>query len=127
MKNKLKFFNTTGPCNPEDHYMLDAQERLVDAQLYRYISNKLYWVLHAPRQTGKTTFLQSWVREINSGALLTLFISLKYPRPRHGNGKRLMESWTWRLFCGSFSVFGKIILIPGLSGQVIKRFTLIYY
>jgi Holliday junction resolvase-like predicted endonuclease len=24
-------------------------------------------VLHAPRQTGKTTFLQSWVREINSG------------------------------------------------------------
>jgi hypothetical protein len=24
-------------------------------------------VLHAPRQTGKTTFLQSWMREINSG------------------------------------------------------------
>ncbi|MDR2641593.1 MAG: hypothetical protein LBC74_02240, partial [Planctomycetaceae bacterium] len=27
----------------------------------------LYWVLHAPRQTGKTTFLQNWAREINSG------------------------------------------------------------
>jgi hypothetical protein len=27
----------------------------------------LYWVLHAPRQTGKTTFLQSWAREINAG------------------------------------------------------------
>ncbi|MCL2877871.1 MAG: PD-(D/E)XK nuclease domain-containing protein, partial [Acidobacteria bacterium] len=37
------------------------------AQLHRYISDKLYWVLHAPRQTGKTTFLQSWMREINSG------------------------------------------------------------
>ncbi len=24
-------------------------------------------MLHAPRQTGKTTFLQSWMREINSG------------------------------------------------------------
>jgi hypothetical protein len=39
----------------------------VGAQLHRYIRDKLYWVLHAPRQTGKTTFLQSWMREINAG------------------------------------------------------------
>ncbi|MDR2578317.1 MAG: PD-(D/E)XK nuclease domain-containing protein [Chitinispirillales bacterium] len=47
--------------------MLPPEERLVGAQLHRYIRDKLYWVLHAPRQTGKTTFLQSWAREINSG------------------------------------------------------------
>ncbi|GHU64716.1 hypothetical protein FACS189447_02160 [Spirochaetia bacterium] len=47
--------------------MLPPEERLVGAQLHRYIGDKLYWVLHAPRQTGKTTFLQSWMREINSG------------------------------------------------------------
>lgn len=41
-----RFFNTTGPCNP---------------------SNELYWVLHAPRQTGKTTFLMSWMNAINAG------------------------------------------------------------
>jgi len=62
-----RFFNTTGPCNPDDHYMLAPEERLVSAQLHRYISNKLYWVLHAARQVGKTTFLQSWMREINEG------------------------------------------------------------
>ena len=67
MKNKRHFFNTTGPCNPEDHYMLSPEERLVGGQLSRYIEDKLYWVLHAPRQTGKTTFLQSWMREINAG------------------------------------------------------------
>jgi hypothetical protein len=49
-----RFFNTTGPCNPEDHYMLPPEARLVRAQLERYIESKLYWVLHAPRQTGKT-------------------------------------------------------------------------
>ncbi len=49
------------------HYMLDAEERIVGAQLHRYIRDQLYWVLHAPRQTGKTTFLQSWMLEINSG------------------------------------------------------------
>ena len=66
-KRPIRFFNTTGPCNPFDHYMLPPEERLMGAQLHRYIRDKLYWVLHAPRQTGKTTFLQSWMREINSG------------------------------------------------------------
>jgi len=66
-KRPVRFFNTTGPCNPWDHYMLPPEERLVGAQLHRYIRDKLYWVLHAPWQTGKTTFLQSWMRQINSG------------------------------------------------------------
>ena len=62
-----RYFNTTGPCRPEMHYMLPPAARLVHAQLHRYIDAQLYWVLHAPRQTGKTTFLQSWMREINAG------------------------------------------------------------
>ena len=66
-KRPLRFFNTTGPCNPDDHYMLPPEDRLVGAQLDRYIRDKLYWVLHAPRQTGKTTFLQSWMKQINAG------------------------------------------------------------
>lgn len=66
-KREVRFFNTTGPCDPDDHYMLPPEERLVGAQLQRYIKDKLYWVLHAPRQTGKTTFLRSWMREINAG------------------------------------------------------------
>ena len=66
-KRPVRFFNTTGPCNPWDHYMLPPADRLVGAQLHRYIRDSLYWVLHAPRQTGKTTFLQSWAAEINSG------------------------------------------------------------
>jgi hypothetical protein len=47
--------------------MLPPADRLVGAQLHRYIKDKLFWVLHAPRQTGKTTFLLSWMREINAG------------------------------------------------------------
>ncbi|MDR1923138.1 MAG: hypothetical protein LBQ66_02095, partial [Planctomycetaceae bacterium] len=66
-KRPVRFFNTTGPCNPDDHYMLPPAERLQGAQLHRYIKDNLYWMLHAPRQTGKTTFLQSWMREINAG------------------------------------------------------------
>jgi type II secretory pathway predicted ATPase ExeA len=77
-KRPVRFFNTTGPCYPWDHYMLPPADRLIDAQLHRYIGDKLYWVLHAPRQTGKTTFLQSWAREINSGnEAVACYVSLE--------------------------------------------------
>ena len=79
MESKRRhFFNTTGPCNPEEHYMLSPEERLVGGQLSRYVKDKLYWVLHAPRQTGKTTFLQSWMREINSrGQQVACYVSVE--------------------------------------------------
>jgi hypothetical protein len=77
-KRPIRFFNTTGPCNPWDHYMLPPEDRLVGAQLHRYIRDKLYWVLHAPRQTGKTTFLRNWAREINSvGGVTACYTSLE--------------------------------------------------
>jgi len=73
-----RFFNTTGPCNPERHYMLPPAERLVRAQLSRYIEMELFWVLHAPRQTGKTTFLMNWMRVLNaSEAVIACYASVE--------------------------------------------------
>ncbi|MDR2577503.1 MAG: PD-(D/E)XK nuclease domain-containing protein [Chitinispirillales bacterium] len=44
----------------------------------RYIRDNLYWALHAPRQTGKTTFLQTWAREINAGSeAVACYVSLE--------------------------------------------------
>ncbi len=51
----MKFFNTAGPCNPEDHYMLPTSTRL--PELRRLIDQKLYFVIHAPHQVGKTTMM----------------------------------------------------------------------
>jgi len=74
----MKFFNTTGPCNPDDHYMLPPAERLVGAQLNQYIRDKLYWTLHAPRQTGKTTFLKSWMRKLNEeGNVIAAYVTIE--------------------------------------------------
>ncbi len=73
-----RFFNTTGPCNPDKHYMLSPEQRLLYGQLSRYIDSELYWVLHAPRQTGKTTFLQSWMRQLNtSGQAVACYVSVE--------------------------------------------------
>jgi len=58
--------------------MLPPEDRLVGAQLHRYVRDELYWVLHSPRQTGKTTFLLSWMREINAiGSHAACYVSVE--------------------------------------------------
>ncbi|MDR1621581.1 MAG: ATP-binding protein, partial [Synergistaceae bacterium] len=60
-----KFFNIAGPNDPEDHYMLDPLRRIDYGETSGLIDHKQYFVLHAPRQTGKTTSLLAMVKEIN--------------------------------------------------------------
>jgi hypothetical protein len=59
-----RFFNTTGLCNPERHYMVDPFRNLYDDVL-RLINNGQYFLIHAPRQTGKTTFLHQLAHRLN--------------------------------------------------------------
>ena len=53
----MRFFNTTGPIRADDHYCIPPLERLNLAEVRRLIRDKRYFVLHAPRQTGKTSAL----------------------------------------------------------------------
>ena len=52
-----RFFNTTGPVVAEDHYRIPPLGRLDRDEVLRLIDAKRYFVLHAPRQTGKTSAL----------------------------------------------------------------------
>ncbi len=53
----MRFFNTTGPIVPADHYHVPPLERLDLDEILRLVSQKRYFLLHAPRQTGKTSAL----------------------------------------------------------------------
>ena len=53
----MRFFNTTGPVVAADHYLVPPLGRIDLAELRRLIAQKRYFVLHAPRQTGKTSAL----------------------------------------------------------------------
>ena len=71
-----RYFNTAGPCIPGEHYMLPALDRLPEVR--RLVSRKQYFVIHAPRQTGKTTALKALVREINAkGDMVALYCTLE--------------------------------------------------
>ena len=58
-------FNTTGPCFPDEHYMLPPERRL--GRVMELIDDGKYFTLHAGRQTGKTTSAQWLVEHYNAG------------------------------------------------------------
>ena len=58
--------------------MLPPEARLRSSELQRLIDEELYWVLHAPRQTGKTSFLMSWMRTLNaSEQVVACYVSVE--------------------------------------------------
>lgn len=72
----MKYFNTGGPCRPEDHYMLPASSRL--PELRRLIDQKAYFVIHAPRQSGKTTMMRQLARELTTeGRYVAALVSME--------------------------------------------------
>ena len=50
-----KFFNTAGPNQSDIHYEVDPLSRFDLDDVMMLIHQRKYFVLHAPRQTGKTT------------------------------------------------------------------------
>ncbi|MBI4865288.1 MAG: ATP-binding protein [Candidatus Riflebacteria bacterium] len=60
-----RIFNTASPCLPSKHYMLPPSRRLPEVE--ELIAGEFYFVLHAPRQTGKTTLLRSLSASLTAG------------------------------------------------------------
>ncbi len=62
----MRFFNTAGPVNPADHYCIPPLERWDLQEILDLIDQKKYFILHAPRQTGKTSSLLALRDRLNS-------------------------------------------------------------
>ncbi len=63
----MRFFNTSGPVVPADHYCIPPLTRVDLDDVRRLVRDKRYFVLHAPRQTGKTSVLLALRDLLNSG------------------------------------------------------------
>lgn len=57
MKQVSKFFNTAGPIKMDIHYNVDSLTRIDLEEMEQLIVQQKYFILHAPRQTGKTSCL----------------------------------------------------------------------
>ncbi len=76
----FRWFNTAGPCEGDIHYMLPPTVRLPD--LSRLIEQRSYFVIHAPRQTGKTTAMLALAKQLTlSGRYTAVMVSVEVGAP----------------------------------------------
>jgi hypothetical protein len=61
----MRFFNTEGPMRPDDHYLIPPLTRWDMDEVRQMIEQKKYFLLHAPRQTGKTSCLLALMELLN--------------------------------------------------------------
>lgn len=75
-----RWFNTAGPCQDDIHYMLPPTRRL--PTLERLIAQRSYFVLHAPRQVGKTTAMLALAQQLTaSGQYTAALVSVEAGAP----------------------------------------------
>jgi hypothetical protein len=91
-----RFFNTAGPNNPARHYTLPVLARLPEVRLL--VEQELYFVLHAPRQVGKTTTLLTLARELTAegtyvAVLVTMEQGAPFPADPGAAELAILESW----------------------------------
>ena len=92
----MRFFNTAGPCNPEDHYMLPATERLPNVQTL--IDQKAYFVIHGPQQSGKTTAMIELARLLTAtgryaAALASMEVGAAFNDDPSAAELAILEDW----------------------------------
>lgn len=88
-----KHFNTTGPVHPDEHYCIDPLTRIDWEEVQHLIAMKKFFVLHAPRQTGKTSVLFAMMNALNrSGAYLALYINVEAAQSARGDVERGMRT-----------------------------------
>lgn len=78
----MPYFNTSGPCQRDIHYLLPPTRRLPIADLQRLIDQRNYFVLHAPRQVGKTTAMLALAQDLTAtGHYAAVLVSAELGAP----------------------------------------------
>ena len=59
-----RYFNTSGPCNPKQHYTLMRPDLIAEG--IDLVERERYFTIWAPRQTGKSTFFRLLANKLDS-------------------------------------------------------------
>ncbi|MCU0286632.1 MAG: AAA-like domain-containing protein [Acidobacteria bacterium] len=88
-----RFFNTAGPVRPGKNYCIDPLSRFDLDEIQTLIRQEKYFILHAPRQTGKTSFLLALIDFLNKqGKYKALYTNLESAQAARENVKEGMRA-----------------------------------
>ncbi len=88
-----RFFNNAGPVDCAEHYCLDPLQRIDLEAIEELIAQKRYFVLHAPRQTGKTSSLLALMHHLNAqGRYRCLYVNVEIAQSAREDVGRAMRA-----------------------------------
>jgi len=89
----MRFFNTAGPIKSDLHYHLPPLQRLNLDEVLTLIAQQKYFVLHAPRQTGKTSCLLALQSHLNQrDAYRALYVNVEIAQAARENVPEAMRA-----------------------------------
>ena len=88
----MRIFNTTGPVRVNEHYCLPPLERFDLDDVLFLIEQQKYFVLHAPRQVGKTSYLLALMDYLNrQGTYHCLYFNVEAAQAMRENVEAAMR------------------------------------
>ncbi len=85
----MRTFAIAGPVNPNKHYYVP--HRLDEALFLQLIEEQKYFILHAPRQSGKTTAIRMFAQQLNvTDTYKALYVNIESAQVARGNVKEGM-------------------------------------
>lgn len=88
-----KHFNTAGPVHATQHYCIDLVSRVDWEEIQYLIQAGKFFVLHAPRQTGKTSTLFALADKLNqAGDYTALYINVEAAQAARNDVQQGMRS-----------------------------------
>ncbi|MCL2064411.1 MAG: ATP-binding protein [Candidatus Cloacimonetes bacterium] len=88
----MKHFNTAGPVNQPDAYKIDPLTRWNTEEILGLIHEKKYFILHAPRQTGKTSCLLALRDYLNKeGQYFSVYVNFEVGQAWRHNIKKATD------------------------------------
>ena len=88
-----RFFNTAGPVRADWHYLIAPLSRWNMDDILRLLAQGKYFVLHAPRQTGKTSCLLALMDYLNAqGSYQALYVNVEAAQAARNNIAQAMTT-----------------------------------
>ena len=88
----MRSFNTTGPVKPDKHYCIPPLERFDLDEVLRLVDGEKYFVLHAPRQTGKTSSLLALCDLLNGQGYGCVYTTVETARTARDDVEEAMRT-----------------------------------
>jgi len=127
----MRFFTTEGPVKKDLHYRLPPLQRWDLEEILNLIDQQKYFLLHAPRQTGKTTCLLALADDLNrEGRYRAVYANIESAQAYRENVDKGMAVVVEQISRGArdqigdaaATVLGRDVIATSTGGTIVEEF-----